>query len=175
MQKIIKWLCAFCVIVFTTPAVYTQPLESYAQMTTIPWFRVWANPPRLTHAQEVMQDNELSRNEMGQDANFYENPLQINGRVLDYNTFDLSTRGILTVVKGNSNSKEAQSIPFSISIRRKGKILIDKKMAFLNKTFYKIDLSDIFKFSEHGDILIVNPIRTEDWKAKRLLKLLGGC
>jgi hypothetical protein len=175
MQKKIKWLCCFWVVFTATTMAHTQSLDAYAQMTTIPWFKVWANPPRLTHAQEVMQDSELSRNDMGKDANFSANPLQINGKMLDYNTFDLSTRGMLTVVKGNPNSKEAQAVPFSISIRRKGKILTDKKMAFLNKTFYKIDLSDIFKFSEHGDILIVNPTRTEDWKAKRLLKLLGGC
>jgi hypothetical protein len=144
-------------------------------MTTIPWFKVWANPPRLTHAQEVMQDNELVRNDIGQDANFSTNPLLINGKLLDYNTFSLGTQGILTLVRGNSASKEAQPIPFSISIRRNGKIVEDKKMSFFNKTLYKVNLSDIFSVSQHGDILIVNPVGKEDWKAKRLLKLLGGC
>jgi predicted nucleic acid-binding Zn ribbon protein len=175
MQKKIKRLHTLLLVIFTTTVSHTQPLESYAQMTTIPWFRVWANPPRLTHAQEVIQDNEWVRNDMGKDANFHTNPLQINGRMLDYNTFDLSTKGMLTVVKGNPTSKEAQAIPFSISIRRNGEILTDKKMSFLNKTLYKVNLSDIFPFSQHGDILIVNPARVEDWKGKRLLKLLGGC
>ena len=132
MQKKIKWLGAFLVVVFMITVAHTQPLESYAQMTTIPWFKVWANPPRLTHAQEVMQDNELVRHGIGQDANFYANPLQINGKALDYDIFDMNTKGILTVVKGNPNSKEAQTIPFYVSIRRNGKILVDKKMSFLN-------------------------------------------
>ncbi|MEY4905417.1 MAG: hypothetical protein RLZZ292_3232 [Bacteroidota bacterium] len=175
MQKKIKYFCCLLVVFTATTMAHTQPLESYAQMTTIPSFRVLAKPPRLTHAQEVMQDNELERNKVGQDADFDTNPLQINGLQLDYNTFDLSARGVLTVVKGNPASKEAQTIPFSISIRRNGEILKDKKMSFLNKTLYKIDLSNIFPFTQPGDILIVNPVRKEDWKAKRLLKLLGGC
>jgi hypothetical protein len=175
MQKKIKWLCCFLVVFTATTIAHTQPLDAYAQMTTIPWFKIWANPPRLTHAQEVMQDSELSRNDMGKDANFSANPLQINGKMLDYNTFDLSTKGMLTVVKGNSASKEAQTIPFSISIRRNGEILQDKKMSFLNKTLNKIDLSDIFAFCLYGDVLIINPTRVKDWKGKRVLKLLGGC
>jgi hypothetical protein len=175
MQKKLKWLCTFWVVASTTIIAHTQPLDAYAQMTTIPWFKVWANPPRLTHAQEVMQDNELSRNKIGQDANFHTNPLQINGQMLDYNTFDFTTKGILTVVKGNPDSKEAQAIPFTISIRRDGKILKNKQMPFWNKKLYKIDVSDIFSYSQQGDILIINPVRVEDWKAKRLLKLLDGC
>jgi hypothetical protein len=175
MQKKTKWLCTLLVVFFTTTVAKTQNLESYAQMTTIPFFRALARPPRLTHAQEVMQDNELQCNKIGQDANFYTNPLQINGLMLDYDTFDLTTKGVLTVVKGNPATKEAQAIPFTISIRRNGKVLKDKNKAFLNKTLYKIDLSEIFPFNEHGDILIINPTRKADWKAKRLLKLLGGC
>lgn len=175
MKEKSKWLFALLVSVFSTTVADAQSLESYANLTTIPFFRIWANPPRLTHAQEVMQDNELVRHEIGQDANFYANPLQINGKALDYNIFDMSTKGILTVVKGNPDSKEAQLIPFHVSIRRNGKILVDKKMSFLNKTLYKVNLSDIFPFSQYGDVLIVNPAREGDWKAKRLLKLLGGC
>jgi hypothetical protein len=175
MKEKIKWLFVLLVSVFSTTVADAQSLETYANLTTIPFFRIWAKPPRLTHAQEVMQDNELVRHEIGQDANFYANPLQINGKALDYNIFDMGTKGILTVVKGNPESKEARPIPFNISIRRNGKILADKKMSFLNKTLYKINLSDIFPHSQFGDVLIINPVRTADWKAKRLLKLIGGC
>jgi hypothetical protein len=175
MKEKSKWLFVFLLCAFTITVAGAQSLESYAHMTTIPWFRIWANPPRLTHAQEVMQDNELVRHEIGQDANFYANPLQINGKALDYNVFDMSTKGVLTVVKGNPDSKEAQPIPFYVSIRRNGKIVKDKKMSFLNKALYKVNLSDIFPLSEQGDVLILNPVNVADWKAKRLLKLLGGC
>ena len=175
MKEKSKSLFVFLLCAFSSTVADAQSLESYANLTTIPFFRIWANPPRLTHAQEVMQDNELVRHGIGQDANFYANPLQINGKALDYDIFDMNTKGILTVVKGNPNSKEAQTIPFYVSIRRNGKILVDKKMSFLNKTLYKINLSDISPFSQHGDVLVVNPVRAADWKAKRLLKLLGGC
>ncbi len=175
MQGKTKVLFVLLLCALSTTIISAQPLESYAELTTIPWFRVWANPPRLTHAQEVMQDNELERHAVGQDANFPTNPLQINGLMLDYNTFDINTKGILTVVKGNPDSKEAQAIPFCVSIRRNGEIVKDKKMSFLNKVLYKVNLADIFPFSKQGDVLIVNPARAADWKAKRLLKLLGGC
>jgi hypothetical protein len=175
MQGKTKLLFTFLVCALNTIAADAQPLDAYAEMTTIPWFRVWARPPRLTHAQEVMQDNELARQKIGENADFHTNPLLINGYSLNYDTFDAGTRGILTVVKGDPDSKDAQPIPFYVSLRRKGKILTDRKMSFLNKALYKVNLSDIFPFSQQGDVLIVNPVRPEDWKAKRLLKLVGGC
>jgi hypothetical protein len=175
MQGKTKLLLTLLVCVLSTIVADAQPLDAYVHMTTIPWFRVLARPPRLTHAQEVMQDNELARKKVGQDANFHANPLLINGYSLNYDTFDAGTRGILTVVKGDPDSKEAQPIPFYVSLRRNGKILTDKKMSFLNKALYKVNLSDIFPFSQQGDVLIINPVRREDWKAKRVLKLVGGC
>jgi hypothetical protein len=175
MQRKKKILLTLLACALSTIVAEAQPLASYAEMTTVPWFRVLAQPPRLTHAQEVMQDNELVQQKIGQDADFYANPLLINGYSLDYDTFDANTKGILTVVKGNPDSKDAQPIPFYVSLRRNGKIVNDKKMSFLNKVLYKVNLSDIFPFSKFGDVLIVNPVRAEDWKAKRLLKLVGGC
>jgi hypothetical protein len=67
-------------------------------------------------------------------------------------------------------------IPFYVSIRRNGVIVEDNKMNFLNKQLYKVNLSDVFPFSKPGDVLIINPVNPEDWKAKRILKLLNmGC
>lgn len=175
MQAKIKVLLTFLVCALNAIVTDAQPLASYAEMTTIPWFRVLAKPPRLTHAQEVMQDNELIPQKVGQNANFSANPLQINGQSLDYDTFDFGTQGVLTAVKGSPDSGESELIPFHVSLRRNGKILKDKKMSFLNKRLYKINLSDIFPFGQQGDVLIINPVRKEDWKAKRLLKLIGGC
>lgn len=183
MQKRTKFLTAFLLCALNSVSIHAQNDVSYVDLTTPPLLRElqkdWTTPPFFTprqkRARQVMHDNELVSNKIGQDANFYDNPLQINGLPLEYSDFDLTTKGILTVVKGNPNSQDAQPIPFYVSIRRNGKIITDKKMSFLNKTLYKINLSDILSFGRDGDVLIINPVKAEDWKAKRLLKLLGGC
>jgi hypothetical protein len=98
----------------------------------------------------------------------------LNDKTLDYGAFDLQSKGVLTLVKGNLITVKATPISFFVSIRRNGKILDDKNMLFLNKPLYKINLSKIFPFAKEGDILIINPVQAENWKAKRILKLIGG-
>jgi hypothetical protein len=127
-------------------------------------------------AKEVMQDNEFEPNELGQSVNFYANPLMLNGKQLDYSLFSMGSKGTLTVVRGNPNTKEATPILFYVSIRHEGKIVVDKTMRFANKPLDKINLSEIFPFAQGGDLLIIKPVLAEHWKAKRILKLvIGGC
>lgn len=183
MKEITKYGFIVLFIAFNTLVAGAQGLESYADYsishnTTTVKYLIKRNVYKLSeqqiHAQEVMQNNELVQNTIGQNVHFYANPLQLNGQLLDYGTFDMSNKGVLTVVRGNPESKDAQAVPFYVSIRRNGKIVENKKMSFLNKAVQKINLSDIFPFCEQGDVLIVNPSRAEDWKAKRILKLFGG-
>lgn len=175
MQAKTKYLLVFLLFVLNFTALNAQGGVSYTDYLT----RVRLTAPFLTRdmRQEVKQNNEFLRSSNGEGTVFYANPLLLNGELLDYGAFDLSSSGELTVVKGNPESKDAKPIPFYVSIRRNGEIISDKKMPFLNKALYKINLSDIFLFSQPGDMLIVNPVRSEDWRAKRILKLLGtnGC
>ena len=128
------------------------------------------------HAEDVMQNNEFERKDIGNEAPINCNPLLLNGQVLDYGTFDLNSKGLLTVVSGKPETAEAKPIPFYVSLRRNGKVLDNKQMPFLNKELYKVNLSDIFPFSKNGDLLIIKPAKAEDWRAKRILKLIGqGC
>ena len=98
----------------------------------------------------------------------------LDGKELDYGKFTLFSEGVLTVVRGNPQTKDLTPIPFYVSIRRNGKIITDKKMLFANKSLKKIDLAEIFAFARYGDLLIIKPARPEDWRAKRILKLTGG-
>lgn len=124
----------------------------------------------------VMQDNEFEPNNSGYMSRIYANPLLLNGTTLIYGNFNLSSRGILTIVKGNPETSTAQKIPFYVLIRRNGKMVEAPTMKFKNKKLYKIEVSEIFKFCEPNDILILKPANPEDWRAKRVLKLLGaGC
>ena len=183
MKENTKYGFAFLLIAFNVGVAGAQNSElfaSYAPKHTSSMVdyliktKVYNLTEQQLHAQAVMQDNELVRNTIGQNTNFNTNPLQLSGQMLDYGNFDMGSKGVLSVVRGNPESKDAEAVPFYVSIRRNGQIIENKKMLFLNKAVYKINLSDIFPFCKEGDVLIVNPSRVEDWKAKRILKLLGG-
>ncbi len=175
MQAKTKYLIVFLLFALNFTALNAQGLTSYFNFMTK--LKLTAPYLSLDMRQEVKQNNEFLRTSNGEGTLFNANPLLINGKTLDYGAFDLNTTGVLSVVQGEPESKDAKPIPFYVSIRRNGEIIADKKMSFLNKALYKIDLSDIFLFSKPGDMLIINPARSEDWRAKRILKLLGtnGC
>jgi hypothetical protein len=128
------------------------------------------------YLKRVLQDSEFECRPKGNETTFESNPLVLNGKALDFERFNMDSKGILTLVKGKPETADATPIPFFVSIRRHGQIITDEKMPFLHKELYDINLSDIFLFSKPGDMLIIRPARAEDWKAKRILKLFaGGC
>jgi hypothetical protein len=173
MKGKIKYLLLLSGIIFSLNIGHAQYLENYfTSLTVIRWD---VQILRQKHASEVMQDNELERNVLT--SNIHTNPLLLNGKILNYGTFDGNTIGVLTVVKGKPETSEAQAIPFYVSIRRSGKIITNSKMGFLNKKLTKIEISDILKFSQNGDVLIIKPVKIEDWRAKRILKIVNnfGC
>ncbi len=133
--------------------------------------------PTPPHGELVRQNNEIVASVTAQNAYLHENPLQLNGKMLDYDKFTMDSKGVLRVVEGNPNSKDAKPVPFYVTIRSNGKFVQDKKMPFLNKAMIEVNLSDIMPFCQIDDVLIISPAREEDGKAKRILKLLlgGGC
>jgi hypothetical protein len=177
MERKMKYLFMGLMLIFTKSAFAQYNDNVVASITKLNWFY---NPEfekfRQQRAKEVAQDNEFEHHDVGENENFSSNPLMLNGNSLDYGNFNLQSKGVLTLVKGNLLTVKVTPIPFYVSIRRNGKILDDKNMLFLNKTLYKINLSKIFPFSKDGDMLIINPVNVENWKAKRILKLIsGGC
>jgi hypothetical protein len=129
---------------------------------------------KMERAQEVMQDNEfeIDAESIG---SFFVNPLQQDGYPLDYSKFNIAAKGKLTLIKGNAVTGMPMLIPFYIYLRRDGKILGPQSDKALKKKLWKIDLPTLLIFAEPGDQLIIEPVNKEDWQAKRILKLLGGC
>ncbi len=172
MKSTVKNLFIVLVIFLSYNAFSQNDSDAFSELsksfTNLTQFKFFYKETDYTRAKEVMQDNEFER----KGCSVQINPLQINGQTLDYATFDLNSRGVLSLVNGQANS---QNIPFYVFIRRNGEVIADKKMTFLNKELYKVNLSDIFPFCMHGDMLIIKPAKSEDWMAKRILKLLGGC
>jgi hypothetical protein len=125
------------------------------------------------YAREVMQDNELERsNAVRSDDVYLCNPLLLNGGILDYGNFTLSSTGELSLIKKEPGSSRSIEISFYIRLRRSGEILEAKDDNILNKAFHKIEVSKIMALAQPGDQLIIDPVEKEDWSAKRILMLI---
>lgn len=124
-------------------------------------------------AKEVRQDNEYTSTGYEQ-GNFYDNPLMLNGRPLDYGEFNLNTKGELTVSKGAAITGRTTQVPFYVYLRRNGnEVLIPGKERSDSKQT-KIEISEILKHAEPGDHLVIEAVNKEDGPVKRILKLFGG-
>ncbi len=125
-------------------------------------------------AKEVMQDNEYTSTGHEQ-GSFYYDPLMLNGKPLDYSAFNVKLKGELTVIKGSAITGETIQVPFYVYLRRNGyKVLIFGKARFDQKQI-KIDISEILRYAEPGDHLVIEAANKEDGPVKRILKLPGGC
>ena len=105
---------------------------------------------------------------------FYCDPALIDGQPVEWQRFTTGTRGTLTLVHGDPRSAAATRIPFSLSLRRGGKILRDPKVALLNRPVVEADLGAVLAIARAGDQLIIDPVDKSDWRAKRIVEL-GGC
>lgn len=131
-------------------------------------------PNRVEKAQAVMYDNEIEQSEEGRDAIFFPNPLLLNGKPLEYADFSGASKGVLTVVEGNPESPAATKIPFMIYLRRDG-VIIKQGKSDINREVFEIEISTVLALAKNGDHLIIAPARKKDCKAKRILRVLGGC
>jgi len=123
-------------------------------------------------AKAVMQDNEYVSTGC-ESGFFYANPLMLDGQPLDYATFGFGSKGELTVIKGAAITGKTILVPFIVYLRRDGNKVEMPGKEKCNSATTKIELSEILKFGEPGDQLVIEPVRKEDGPAKRILKLLG--
>ena len=133
--------------------------------------------PRELVPTTVQMDNELEPSNEGTYENIHTNPLLLNGRELNYDEFGLQSEGILTVIAGDPGSQESMQIPFTINLRRYGKVLNDPAMPFLNHELNEVEVSSVMRFAKPGDQLIITPTQKKYWKAKRILRVVSrtGC
>jgi hypothetical protein len=125
-------------------------------------------------AKEVMQNNEYTSTGY-EKGNFYCNPLMLNGKPVDYDAFNMATKGELTVIKGAAITGVTVYVLFYAYLRRDGnKVLIPgNERCSTGKT--TVDISEILQHAKPGDQLIIEPVHKEDGHVKRILKLLDGC
>jgi beta-lactamase regulating signal transducer with metallopeptidase domain len=107
---------------------------------------------------------------------FHCSPLLIDGRPVDWTRFTVETHGTLTLVHGDPVSAAATRIGFRVSLRRDGKIVDEPKAALLKRALLEADLGKVLAFARPGDQLIVDPVDSSDWRAKRIIDIIErGC
>lgn len=104
---------------------------------------------------------------------FSSNPLLLNNRPLDYSLFSIASKGILSVVAGQPGSAEAVKIPFRAYLKRNGMILMNGAIDS-GKSVHELDISRILANAEVGDFLVIEPVRQEDWVARRSIRLMNS-
>ena len=104
---------------------------------------------------------------------FSSNPLLLNNRPLDYSLFSITSEGILSVVAGQPGSAEAVKIPFRAYLKRNGMILMNGAIDS-GKSVHELDISRILANAEVGDFLVIEPVRQEDWVARRSIRLMNS-
>jgi hypothetical protein len=148
--------------------------RTFAQdsMQTFSSYKLFNQIQISQRGKEVIQDNEYTSTGFER-GNFYDNPLMLDGKPLDYNIFNLGSKGELTVIKGAAITAKTIQVPFYAYLRRDGKKVIIPGERY-NPKQMKIDLSEILRFAKPGDQLVIEPNSKEDGPVKRILKLLGG-
>jgi hypothetical protein len=85
------------------------------------------------------------------------NPLLMDGEPINYEQFSLTSRGIITMIAEDSKSKKVMVIPFRIYLKRDNKIVYLGGSASADK-LSEIEVSQILKFANLGDELVIEPI-----------------
>jgi hypothetical protein len=126
-------------------------------------------------ALDVKQDNEYTSTGIEQGI-FYENPLMLNGKPLDYNVFNNKLTGELTVIKGAAITGKSIQVSFYCYLRRDGTKVPVPGNEKCKTGYIKVDISEILKHAKEGDLLVIESVNKVDGAVKRILKVLvGGC
>lgn len=98
------------------------------------------------------------------------NPLLINGEPINYEQFSLSSKGMLRMVVEDTNGKGNIVIPFRIYLKRDNKI-VHLGSSNANNKLTEIEISQVLKFANLGDELVIEPVDKKFYTAKRVFLL----
>lgn len=106
----------------------------------------------------------------GGEDRFYANPLVLNGKPLNQDTFWKGSKGKLALVKGNPDSKNCAKVPFRIYLKHEGKV-VNEGLSSDTRELYEVEVAPILELARFGDELIIEPARKCDSKAKCVINL----
>lgn len=102
--------------------------------------------------------------------NAFYNSVLFNGKPLVYDQFSLSSRGVLTMVMNDSKTKEMKSMLFKVYLKRQDKVL-PFGVANQGNGVTELEVSEILKFANLGDQLIIEPINRQSQMSTRVILL----
>ncbi|MBD2705217.1 hypothetical protein IC229_31640 [Spirosoma sp. BT702] len=138
-------------------------LSLIAVATCMVWLSVRANNGNVATKEDPKNDPENK-------SAFAANPLLLNGKSLNYETFWLYSQGTLAVVSGNPESEEAVKIPFYVYLNREG-FPVREGASNSRQIVYSVDVAKILASARPGDELIIEPARKTDSQARRIIRL----
>jgi hypothetical protein len=98
------------------------------------------------------------------------NSVLFNGKPLVNEQFSLSSRGVLTMVMSDSKTKELKSIAFKIYLKRQDNVVPLGGSNHGNEVL-EIEVSEILKFANLGDQLIIEPTNRQSQMSTRVIVL----
>ena len=102
----------------------------------------------------------------GDNEKAFYNSVLFNGKPLINEQFSLNSRGVLTMVMGDMKTK----IPFKIYLKRQDKIVPLGGSAYENE-LTEIEVSQILKFANLGDQLVIEPVDKKPQTAVKVIFL----
>ncbi len=106
----------------------------------------------------------------GENEKAFYNSVLFNGKPLVYDQFSLSSRGILTMVMSDSKTKEMKTMLFKVYLKRQDKIL-PFGVSNQGNGISEIEVSEILKFANLGDQLVIEPIEKKNQMFIRVIFL----
>ncbi|GAB3264238.1 hypothetical protein GCM10027347_31160 [Larkinella harenae] len=94
----------------------------------------------------------------------------LNGIALDHAFFSINSRGKLAVVKGDPSSPRSVKIPFQVYLKRSGNVIRPSK-EHCDWQGVTVDLGPVMALAAVGDELVIEPLRSEDALARRVIRL----
>jgi|GEM_PF-3014979 len=104
-------------------------------------------------------------------ADLCASPWVLNGQLLSSGTVSYTANGKLELVGGNPTLADSPRLPYRIYLQRNGTVL-NEGASCPDRTVTEIELSTVLKLARPGDELMIEPVRPQDVRGKRLLKVV---
>jgi len=98
------------------------------------------------------------------------NPSRLDVKPINYATFSVASRGILTVVPNKSETECAGPVPFRIYLRRNGQV-IQQGLSDTTRSVMSIEVASVLAIAKFGDDLVIEPTQKSHAAAKRTIRI----
>lgn len=98
--------------------------------------------------------------------------VMFNNIPLTTSTMLLDARGVLAMVEGDPTNVHAKKIPFLVYVKR-GDAIVNQASSETSKRVNEVELGKLLMGAKNGDELIIEPIKPDQEKSRRVIKLAG--